>query len=425
MVKIMEETILYAIGIDFSTGFSSLSYVESKNAEPKSMSISADDGKYVIPLVLYKRKQTDEWLIGDEAFFASENEENGRMNLVNSLFEIYVKNETKYIENREYTGEELMKLFFVELYRKAKGIIGFSSVENLVITTETINRSFVQTMKNICASEEIKAGKIQFLNHSETFAYYVLHSKRELWANDVTLFSLDEKGFICRNLTKRREKNRNTIFVETEDLSWLLQYENLQSAEGQDGADEKFSRYLSDDYKNHIVSSVFFTGIGFYENWYQKSIREICRKRRAFKGFNLYADGAAVSTLKNQAEEWAIYCEGRTSVNVAIQRLVKGQKEDYLLSPAGVTWTEAGNTAEFILDHADHVSFVITAPFHKDRELFDLSLQEFPLRDDKTMCIAVSLEYDGSNYLEITVEDRGFGDFIKPSGKVIRKRISL
>ena len=66
-------------------------------------------------------------------------------------------------------------------------------------------------------------------------------------------------------MTVRREKNKSTVFVEEEDLSGLAKYTRLTSEKLIQEADEAFLQYLKEDYKTHIVSSVFFTGIGFYE----------------------------------------------------------------------------------------------------------------------------------------------------------------
>ena len=50
----MEEKKLQSIGIDLSPDFASVAYLEDGSSIPVSMSMSADDGKYVIPMTLYK-----------------------------------------------------------------------------------------------------------------------------------------------------------------------------------------------------------------------------------------------------------------------------------------------------------------------------------------------------------------------------------
>lgn len=421
----MEEKRLQSIGIDLSSDFASIAYLENGGKLPVSMSMSADDGKYVIPMVLYKKRNMEEWLIGDEAIFASENEKDGKDNLVEGVFRIYQKGEVKYIEEKEYTGEELLKKYMAILYEKAKVIIGFSEMKRIVVTAEKTDTRLVDTIRQICNALGIEPEKLRIIGHTESFVYYVLSSKRELWANDVTLFFMDEDRFICQTMTMRKEKHKSTVFVEEEDLSGLVKYSRLKSEKLMQEADELFCEYLREDYKTHIVSSVFLTGIGFYENWYKKSISEICRKRRAFKGFNLYSGGAAASVLQDGRTDLSLYCEGRTLINVGIVIEDHGEEKDYMLSEAGASWTEAGKKAEFIVDDTDVIKLVLTSPFNAGRQILEIGLEDFPKRRDKTLDIEISLSYENADNFEITVEDKGFGDMFESSGRIIKKRISL
>ena len=52
----MEEKRLQSIGIDLSSDFASVACLEAGSSLPVSMSVRADDEKYVIPLVLYKKR---------------------------------------------------------------------------------------------------------------------------------------------------------------------------------------------------------------------------------------------------------------------------------------------------------------------------------------------------------------------------------
>lgn len=421
----MEEKKLQSIGIDLSPDFASVAYLEDGSSIPVSMSMSADDGKYVIPMTLYKKRNMEEWLIGDEAVFASEHEKYGKENLVDSVLKIYLKGEVTYIEEKEYTGEELLRKYITVLYEKTRKIIGFSETDRVVITAEKPDAGLVHTLRQVCEGLGIAPERLRITGHTEAFVYYVISNKRELWANDVTLFFMDESRFICQTMTMRKEKNKSTVFVEEEDLSGLVQYSRLKSEKLKQEADEHFCEYLRQDYRTHIVSSVFFTGIGFYENWYKKSIREICRKRRAFKGFNLYADGAAASVLQDDRKDLSLYCEGRTLINVAVVTEENGMEKDYILTEAGTGWTEAAGKAEFIVDDTDNIQLVITSPFSAGRQSIEIGLENFPDRRDKTLCIGVSLVYENEKTFEITVEDKGFGDFFPASNAIIKKRISL
>lgn len=416
----MEETKLQSIGIDLSQEFASVSYVEMGGKTPVSMSLSADDGKYIVPMVLYKKRNRNEWLIGDEAVFAAQNEV--RENMVKSVFRLYQNQEVKYIEEKEYDGSTLLKRYVEVLYCKAKEVIHFTQAEEVIVTVERPDIRLVHLLREIFCSLGILQDHLKIISHTESFVSYVLCNKKEIWANDVTLFCMDEERFFCQNMTKRREKGKRMIFVEEEDLSALLSMNMLKTDRSKEDADEVFLEYLKEDYKTHIVSSVFFTGIGFYENWYKKSVSEICRRRKAFKGFNLYADGAAASILKVPGQEIVVFCEGKTLLNISVQI---NETEEYLLSEAGKSWTAASAKEHFIVDNLKEITFVIASPFHEKKQILTVALEGFPEREEKTMCIGISIMYMDEKCFEIVIEDEGFGEFFPSSGKVIKKRISL
>ncbi len=418
----MEEKKLRSIGIDLSSGFASVSYLENRNPFPRSLSMNGEDGRYVIPMVLYKKEYMEEWLIGDEAVFAAEYGNTG--NRVDRILDMYQKEEVVYIENRTYTGKTLLEIYLKSLYEKTKALIGEGQPEVLVFTVEQPGAEILGFLKNLFETYGFEKHQIRLRSHTECFAFYTLANKKELWANDVTLFFMDEKRFFCQNMTKKKEKNKIMIFVEEEDLSGMVCYDMLRTEEGRQKADEALCHYLEEDYKTHIVSSVFFSGIGFYENWYQKVVREICKKRKAFKGFNLYADGAAASVEIEENPELQIYCEGRTSLWICVDTGEDG-KNMYTFSKPGESWTDSKGQAEFLVDNTEEIHLVLISPFqHGSQELL-IPLTGFPKRRDKTLCVKITLAYENEKEFEIVVEDMGFGPFFPSSGKKIIKRISL
>lgn len=421
----MEQKKIYAMGMDVYSEFSSVSYLEKPGAEIQSLGLGEENGKYVIPMTLYKRKTTGDWLIGDEAVFASENEEGGSEELVLSVYDLWLDGQKKYVQGQEYEGSELFTIYLQVLFGKVQEILGFSKVERLVVTAEELDRSFVAGVQEIFANPDMAVDRLQFITHREAFAYYVLGCKKELWANDVTLFHLDKRHFVCQNFTRRKEKEKNTVVVREEDLTDMISYEMLKNPVSAQVADDKFCQYLREDYQSHIVSCVLFTGVGFYEDWYQKSIGEICKKRRAFKGFNLYAEGACQSVLLEENPNVKVYCDGRTQFEIGIFTDNDSMQEVYKLSDAAVNWTEAKGQAEFILDDTEWIDLSIRLPFQKETERLRIELSELPLRKDKTMCVEVRLEYEDSQSFILTVKDMGFGDLFPSSGAVLKRKISL
>lgn len=411
-----------ALGIDLSEKFSSVAYIGVESDAIVSMSVIADESKYLIPTALYKKKGFGEWLIGDQAMFASENEEGGRENIVRNVVTFFQNKEVKYIENTEYTGEIILKYYMRALYKMIRHIIHFDTAEEVIISVEKLDRRLVTALEEVFAEEGIR--KVSVINHTEAFAYFVLNTDKQLWANDVEMFELNERHFLYKSMTVKRKNHRRTVFVECEDLSELVKYSMLSNEKSKEQADHIFSDYLFEDYRTHIVSSVYFTGMGFYDDWYKKSINEVCRKRRAFKGFNLYSDGAAAAALYDNSSSF-LFCEGRTVVNIGVVVLREEKEEDYFLLMAGENWTKKSETVEMIVDAAEKLQLVLTSPFNPTRQVVDIELTDIPKRENKTVTISVDIVYEDESNFEVIIEEKGFGKLFPATGMVIRKRISL
>ena len=57
----------YGIGIDIAVDYSQMSYIAKDMNEPKSISTIQGEMKYLIPTLMYKVKNADDWYIGDQA----------------------------------------------------------------------------------------------------------------------------------------------------------------------------------------------------------------------------------------------------------------------------------------------------------------------------------------------------------------------
>lgn len=420
----MEQRMLQTLGMDVQKKEVSLAYLFAGETMPTPMSVSADDGKYRIPTALFYRKEVREWLIGEEALFAAESQENAAPYLVRNVFGLYRKKQNKYMEE-SYTGEELLGIFFKELFKKAKERIGFSTVDELVVTggegMEEWKDILQERAKEICAFRQLR-----LISQEEAFAFYVLGRDKELWSNDATLFALDEDGFQCMTFSRKKQNERQVFQVRKEDLSAYLSMQMLQEEAGKREADENFLAYLCRDYKTHIVSSVYFTGEGFADNWYKKSAGEICRRRRAFVGFNLFSEGAALAPLMEKNQDFSLYCEGRTRVSIAVPVQKEQQEVIYPLSAAGKNYREQEISFECIADDTEEMRFLLETSFpQKGREELVLSLKDLMLRRDKTSTLRVTLRYLSEEVFEIEITEIGFGTFYPASGKSMTKRISI
>ena len=68
-------------------------------------------------------------------------------------------------------------------------------------------------IKRFLKSMGYDEGQIRVLSHTESFIYYTLNQKKELWTNDVALFDFNSEHFTYKKLSIARNKQPNIISV--------------------------------------------------------------------------------------------------------------------------------------------------------------------------------------------------------------------
>ena len=114
-------------------------------------------------------------------------------------------------------------------------------------------------------------------------------------------------------------------------------------------------------------------------------------------------------------------CEGRIASTVSLYAVYDGRKEQVVLASAGSNWYEAKARVEFILDDIRTLEMTVTPVGSQRVENISISLDELPARPNKTTRVEVILSFSSEKCMTVRVIDRGFGDLVPASGKVIRR----
>jgi len=407
---------IISLGIDFSNDFAQMAIIVEGENEPKSISVRSDEDNFLIPTAIFKDENTNTFYIGEDAIFHSQNKEGLIKNIL-----------TKSLENEE--NELLIQIYIKKMLEIVQRNYDFLEDMEIVVTVENADKEHIELITNALVKNDIKNKKIRVISHSEAFIYYTVNQKKELWLNDTLLFDFDEKHFTYRRLNENKNRNPKIITVTEEDLSMDIPFYLLSSEDGKKKADKKFLEIIQQELRKHIVSTVYLTGIGFYEEWSRESLTEILKKRRVFKGYNLFVKGAAYSALKRYNKivkiEHLFNCEGRTKASIGLLIEDHGKNRVITLSKAGTNWYEAGAMTECIVDNVDKVQFVINTLADNFTHNVMVDLKDFPKRPNKTTRIKINLAFRDDDKFDIQIKDLGFGEFFKSSEKIIKRTISI
>ena len=103
----------------------------------------------------------------------------------------------------------------------------------------------------------------------------------------------------------------------------------------------------------------------------------------------------------------------------------RGKNTSLVLAAAGDNWYEARSTVDLIADGEDHLEFVISSLDQRKRRVVPVALQDFPIRENKTNRIQVTIGFSDESTMIIMVKDKGFGELFPASKAMVRQEVVL
>ncbi len=431
------------------------------------------------PTIVCKKKSGDVWLVGQEAYACALE---GDGVIVDKLLKLLRKDGTATIGGVRYEGLDLMQKFLecvlaaavaeadraallqkseadgetIQAQSDAAGggepmaekdadalpaaaeaqttdlhpAYDSSRISRLVITVPKISAKLMDML--VCCADRLKLSRdcVRIISHTESFLYYVLSQKREVWNNQVGMFDLSE-DFLCYYEMKVQRGMRNvTVVAEREKLDEGFNLDILKTPSGVKLADKILCSCGERFLKKKLFSSVFLTGKGFEtQEWATDFMKMLCVRRKVYVDQALFVQGAAYKAADLEREKtvypYILVCDGRLDTTVSMKVMRRDQEEQLVLAAAGDSWYEAGGTMEFILDGQQYLEFLISPADPKRRKVVKLTLEGFPERNDKTVRIRLKTTFLDENTMSVEVKDLGFGEFFPSTGATVRQEVML
>lgn len=400
------------IGFELNPKESQICYFDRAAKDAVSAEIKVGSSQYTFPTVLSKSLGKNDWHFGLEAEYFAEHQ-NGI--LIDQLYDLCANGNSTVIDGQEYESGVLLAIYL----KNSLIMLGVTDPENqvsgIMITVPSLTRSFVEAIRFAYEKIGMPRTRCFLQDFGESFYYYALYQKQELWGRSVALFSFDdnEVTFSSLNLDHRTKPVTATVTAgKTKKLS-------LESKK----RDDDFYRLIEESFGKEIYSSVFLIGEGFDKNWAVRSVALLCRNRRhVFYGNNLYAKGACFAVYEKVEDRklkgYLFVGNALIRHNIGMDMSINGSPAYHAMIGAGVNWYEASKDCELILDNTDELTFVVSNMEDGRRERYTMPLPELPERPNKTTRLRLHLEYDSPQRCQITVEDMGFGEMFPSSGKV-------
>ena len=420
----MQELLL---GIDICDDYSQISYFNPQTLDAENIGLTDEESSCMVPTVICKEKGTDCWFIGEEAYRCALY---GKGTMVDKLVKLAGKKGTATIEGVKYTADELLQIFVKQILSIPSARLGIEKIGAVVFAFQNKNSDLMDSIIQVTDELGIPRERVHMANHSETYLFYVISQKKDLWIYQSCLFDLSETGLHYYELNVIRGRKPQVVEVSHEELEEGFSLEILETGAGKKLGDTILTSCAERLLQKKVMTSIFLTGKGFEDSqWASGFLRFICNKRRVFAGTGLFARGAAYMAYDSiQAQSsypYVCLCEGRLASTISMQVNHEGRERQLVLASAGSDWYEAKASASFILDNTNILEFLVTPVGNGRQTKLAIQLDEFPARPNKTTRVEVIAAFLSESKISIRVIDRGFGEFFPGTGQMIRQDFQI
>ena len=205
------------------------------NDDYSQVSCNEKEKSWTVPTVICRRKEKETWLIGEEAYAATLL---GEGVIVDKLLKMVRKDGTSTIGGICYTGMDLLKIFLKKLLEYPFKEFHTDEVAQLVITMHKTDARVTDCLMYCADHLNIPRDRVHVISHTESFAYYVLSQRKELWSNQVGLFELSEDRLCYYEMKVQRGMRRNMVQAEAQNQEEAFDLDILNSPSGSKLADQ-------------------------------------------------------------------------------------------------------------------------------------------------------------------------------------------
>ncbi|MBO6214395.1 MAG: hypothetical protein J6N76_02530 [Lachnospiraceae bacterium] len=158
-------------GIDISSKYTLISYYGLNMDEPETISTIVGSESYQIPTYLAKRNGVGQWFFGNDA------RRQVQMNFatgVDHLYDAAIDDRRVLIDAEEYSGRELLLIFFRKLLSLPGRMYSSEPLSKLTICVPELSLSVVELFTMMAGKLGLNSNQLILIDHRESFYYYAL-----------------------------------------------------------------------------------------------------------------------------------------------------------------------------------------------------------------------------------------------------------
>ncbi len=393
-------------GLDLGEEITQLSVYSERTQAPESVSLSGQERDYLMPALLCCKDSSGEWFIGEEALRVASR---GGAQLIRGLLSKLRRGQPVQVGESLFTPEYLMERYLKWVLNTLRLRCGME-ISCLAVTAAQLTATLQEQLLQIFLKLGLQKEQLRFLTRTECFMYYTIHTKAELWTNDVALFDYDGEHFYYDKLSFARKRRPIAVIADHMDFTEEIRG-RWKAEEAAERRAHWFYEMAMQQFHKQYITTVYITGLGFDGGWAGDTLQKLCNGRRVFQGQNLYTKGAcyAAHMLSGEAQKDYVFLSGDVVKESISLRLYQNNKNEYIpLSEAGKPYQQIQKRLRIILDATDELEFLVDDVLKKEPLHEVMILENLMQRENKTIQLELELFYVDRDTPVVRVRDVGF-----------------
>ena len=376
-----------------------------------------DDEALIFPTVISKKKGEDAWVVGEDAYALALD---GKGIITDKLLKLTRKDGIATIDGTRYEGKEILKIYFREIINAGMEKLYKEKPEEVVVAMSGLEEDIVGDIREAFVGLGYQPNHIHIISKEESFIYFVLSLKKDIWNNKVGMYDLSDVSLTYYEMLVNRNSRKLLVNAESENMDEAFNLQILNNPSGAKLADKILTSVAEKVMDKKKFSSIFLTGQVFAEHeWADGFISYLCSRGKVYLDTNIFAKGAAFKGV-DLASENSIYnltalCEGRLRSDVFINVENNGKDGKIYLAKAGDFWDETDTELLMIPDEKEVIDISVVGVDGKVKKNIPIVLDFLPKRPIKTRRFYFRTKFRDDKIMDVEIEDAGFGDMYPPT----------
>ena len=376
-----------------------------------------DDEALIFPTVISKKKGEDAWVVGEDAYALALD---GKGIITDKLLKLTRKDGIATIDGTRYEGKEILKIYFREIINAGMEKLYKEKPDEVVVAMSGLEEDIVGDIREAFVGLGYQPNHIHIISKEESFIYFVLSLKKDIWNNKVGMYDLSDVSLTYYEMLVNRNSRKLLVNAESENMDEAFNLQILNNPSGAKLADKILTSVAEKVMDKKKFSSIFLTGQVFAEHeWADGFISYLCSRGKVYLDTNIFAKGAAFKGV-DLASENSIYnltaiCEGRLRSDVYINVENNGKDGKIYLAKAGDFWDEPGTELLMIPDEKEVIDLSVVGVDGKVKKSIPIVLDFLPKRPIKTSRFYFRTKFLDDKIMNVEIEDAGFGDMYPPT----------